>query len=109
MNLLDSFFKVDLGEGAFYSVFGYVFVIVGIAFLVVLFTLLGLVMKKVSSAKKAPKNAELPEVRENIPHPFSDPDEISPETVAAITAALMAFYQTEDVKCDFIVRRIKKI
>ena len=101
MNLLDSFFKVDLGEGAFYSVFGYVFVIVGIV-------ILGLVMKKVSS-KKAPKNAKIPDVRESTPHPFSDPDEISPETVAAITAALMAFYQTEDVKCDFIVRRIKKI
>ena len=109
MNLLDSFFKVDLGEGAFYSVFGYVFVIVGIAFLVVLFTLLGLVMKKVSSAKKAPKNAEIPDARESIPRPSSDPDEISPETVAAITAALMAFYQTESIKCDFIVRRIKKI
>ncbi len=108
MNLLDSFFKVDLGEGAFYSVFGYVFVIVGIVILVAIFTLLGLVMKKVSS-KKAPKNAKIPDVRESTPHPFSDPDEISPETVAAITAALMAFYQTEDVKCDFIVRRIKKI
>ena len=104
-NLLDGWLKVDLGEGAFYALLGFVFVLVGILVLVAIFTLLGAVMKRLNekqtkkSAEEVPA-ADLTEKTE---------DGISPETIAAITAAIMCYYQKENVKCDFVVRRIKRI
>ena len=106
MNLLDEWFKIDLGEGAFYSVFGFAFVFAGIALLIVFFVLLGMVMKRLNARGKtkrtvppAPAAAKLPSEEEGVP----------PEVVAAITAALTAYCEQENVQCDFVVRRIKKL
>ncbi len=104
LNLLDGFFKFDLGEGAFYAVFGFAFVFAGIALLICIFTLLGFLMSKLSGRKRKREerasavNSVLPEA-EGIP----------PETVAAIAAALAAYYEEAPQKCDFVVRRIKRL
>ena len=106
-NLLDGWFKFNVGEGAFYSVFGFVFVFLGIAVLILIFTLLGIIMKKVNE-RKAKKKTEGQQKPAAAPAPEAE-DGITPETVAVITAALMAYYEQENVPCDFVVRRIKKL
>ena len=40
---------------------------------------------------------------------ISESEEIDEETVAVITAAIMAYYEVNYPKCEFTVRRIKKI
>ena len=101
MNLL-AWFQFNVGEGAFYAVFGLLFVVLGITLLVLIFTALGAIMKKVGAkkgkAKSAPAPAAKPEIEEGIP----------PEVVAAIMAAVTAYYSEEPRKCEFVVRRIKK-
>ena len=105
LNLLDGFFKFDLGEGAFYAVFGFLFVFVGIALLIAIFTALGFLMKKLNGrkrkgeARESAVTAVVPQVEESI----------SPETVAVIAAAIAAYYDAAPQKCDFVVRRIKRL
>lgn len=113
MLLLDGWFKLDPGEGAFYAVFGFIFVFVGIALLIGILTLLGIVMTKLGKRRERKENASAQ--REQVPSaPLPgkgiEADEgISPETVAAITAALAVCLQQERQKCEFVVRRIKKL
>lgn len=106
-NLLDSWFKFNVGEGAFYSVFGLLFVFVGIAVLILFFMALGYVMKKLNEREK--KETEAARVMPQAITPNPEEEGVTPEVVAAITAALMAYYEQETVKCDFVVRRIKKL
>lgn len=108
--LLDEWFKFDVGEGAFDAVFGLVFVILGITLLVLLFTALGAVMNKINAKKRAPKENTVPD------HPLivgevkeKEDEGITPEVIAAISAAVAAYLEQENVKCDFVVRRIRKI
>ena len=94
-----------LGTAAFYTVFGFVFVFLGITLLIGFFMALGAIMKKVNAKKKASKKEE-----KLAPAPVPEAEDgITPEIVAAITAALMAYYEQENVPCDFVVRRIKKL
>ncbi len=106
MSLLDSSFKLNLGEGAFYAAFGLVFVVLGIVLLVLVFTGLGALMERLKK-RKAASPAEKAEVKA-APAP-EEKEEVTPELVAAITAALMAYFGQEESKCDFVVRRIKKL
>ena len=98
-NLL-AWFKYPVGDGAFYAAFGYVFVFLGIAILVFLFTILGIVMKKIN-ARDGEETA--------ITSKIEVEEEISPEIVAVISAAIAAVYEGENVKCDFVVRKIRKL
>ena len=102
--LLDGWFKFPVGDGAFYAIFGLLFVILGIALLVLIFMGLGAVMKRINERKKKETAKQAQSVT-----PAAVEDGVSPEVVAAITAALMAYYEQETVKCDFVVRRIKRI
>lgn len=106
--LLSDWFKMNVGDGAFYALFGFVFVFFGIALLVVIFTLLGLVMKKVNARKPKKKKIKSKKIEAETPASESDGD-ISPEEVAAIMAAITAIYESENAKCDFVVRRIKRL
>ncbi len=109
LNLLDSFWKIDLGEGAFYSVFGFLFVFLGIVVLILIFTLLGMIMKRVNAKKKRekqPKNTVRAAEPEEVPAVEA---EISPEVIAVIAAAVSAFCEEGGGKCDFVVKRIKKL
>ena len=107
--LLDSWFKMDVGEGAFYAVFGFAFVLLGIALLILIFTILGLVMKRVNARKGgAPKKAAQRE-REALPAALPAETQETPELVAVISAAIAAYYEGTQQKCDFVVRRIKRL
>ena len=106
--LLSDWFKMNVGDGAFYAVFGFVFVFLGIALLFAIFTVLGIIMKKVN-ARKPKKRKIKSKTEEEKSKTDQKEDELSPETVAAITAAIMAVYESENAKCEFIVRRIKRL
>ncbi len=105
-NLLEPWFKMNVGEGAFYALFGLVFVIAGIALLVLVLMLIGFIMKKVAAKKE--KKTAVP-ASPSLPTAEIQDDGVSPETVAVITAALMSYYRKENAKCDFVVRRIKRL
>ena len=108
-NLL-AWFKYPVGDGAFYAAFGYVFVFLGIAILVFLFTILGIVMKKINARKPKKKRVRAKDGEETaITSKIEVEEEISPEIVAVISAAIAAVYEGENVKCDFVVRKIRKL
>lgn len=110
-NLL-AWFKYNVGEGAFDAVFGFVFVFFGIALLVGIFAVLGIAMKKINArvprVKKSKKSKSEKTVEEVIA-PVEETETISAQTVAAITAAIAMYYEGENVKCDFVVKRIKRL
>ncbi len=106
VNLLDSWFKFDPGEGAFYAIFGLIFVFLGIALLIGILMLVGFVMQRTDRRKK--KKAERGPEPGEIPAP-PDAETVSPEVVAAITAALAVYLEAEQPKCEFVVRRIRRL
>ncbi len=108
-NLL-SWFKVNPGEGAFYSVFGFCFVFLGIVILIGIIALVGYIMTKWTDVREKKKATKVKSPSAPVQEAVSAIDEgIPPEVVAAITAALAVCMQEEKAKCDFVVRRIRKI
>ena len=105
-NLLDGWFKINIGEGAFYAVFGFIFVFLGITLLILFFMALGWLMRKIEKRKATKKKK--PEAPAPAPV-LQEEAGVTPEVVAAITAALMAYYETEHSECEFVVRRIKRL
>ena len=106
MSLLER--SIGAGEGAFYSLIGFVFVFLGITLLILIFMLFGMIMKRINErGEKKRAEAQAKAVMEAPAVP--EEGEIPPEVVAAISAALYAYYEREQVKCDFVVRRIKRI
>ena len=105
---------VGIGEAAIDALLGFI-VFIGIAFLVFVVWLVGYIMRKTSGKqpikKKEKVEKEVIEDKETTsPVPVSETfEEIPEETVAAITAALMAYYAKEKPKCEFTVKRIKRI
>ena len=90
-------------EAALYALLGFLVVFVGISFLILVIWLVGKVINRNTSRKTvvvAPKETK----------PISSQEEeIDEETLAVIMAALMAYYQNENAKCEFRVKRIKRI
>ena len=91
-------------ESVLYAGLGFLIVFLGIAFLIFIVWLAGKVitLKKNQTEKIIPKNQSTDIEPSGI-------EGVSEETIAVIMAALMAYYQTEQPKCDFTVRRIKRI
>ncbi len=113
LNLLaaaeDPFRKVSVGESALYALIGFLVVIAGISFLILVVWLIGKFINKinVASKKKEAKAVENSAVMEGIA--VADADEITEETIAVISAAIIAYYQQTNPKCEFTVKRIKRI
>ena len=100
--------SVPVGESALYAFLGFIVVFIGIAFLIAVVWLVGKVMstnKTVGATQKTPRQT----VAESIAVADAETEEVSEETVAVIMAALMAYYQTNNPKCEFTVKRIKRI
>ena len=105
LNLLTSAGKTrefgNVGEAALYALLGFLVVFAGIIFLIFVVWLVGKIMAKMNGKAKA-KPQEQPVAK-------MESDEIPEETVAVITAAIMAYYQQNNPKCEFTVKRIKRI
>lgn len=94
-------------DSALYAVLGFGIVFLGIAFLIFVVWLVG----KVMSRKNGKPKTEAPVKKEEPVVVAKEPvkEEISEETIAVIMAALMAYYEKNNPKCEFTVRRIKRI
>ena len=111
----DPFRNAGIGEASLYALLGFAVVFVGILFLIfivwatgkIISALEGKAQTKKEKTKQTAK-AEENSVTENTATAVQT-NEIDEETVAIITAAIMAYYQKNNPKCEFTVRRIKKI
>ena len=103
----------NVGEAALYAILGFLVVFVGIAFLIFVVWLVGKIMSKATGQMKTKVKAEPKPQTKSAPQAVSAPqssdDEITDETLAVITAAIMAYYQQNNPKCEFTVKRIKRI
>ena len=105
----DKYRTPPVGEAALYALLGFLVVFVGIAFLILVVWAVGKIMTKTEKAKKTKEASKQKAESVAKPSEVNAVEEISEETVAAITAAIMAYYQQEQKKCEFTVKRIKKV
>lgn len=103
-NLLAEYIPVSLS--ALYALIGFAVVIAGIALLILIVWAVGKIMNR-NQAHVQTKQREVKAVQQEVA--VADSSEISEETVAVIMAALTAYYQTNNPKCEFTVKRIKRI
>ncbi len=100
----------NLGEPVIYAVIGFLVVFVGIIILIGIIWFIGFLLRKTDnfSVFKKKKPAVEQKQTESVSGKAED-DGITDAEKAAIVAALMAYYQNEEGKCQFTVRRIKKL
>ncbi len=96
---------VSIGESVFYAALGFASVFIGIAFLILVVWLVGKGMNKGTAVKQQPKAVE----QAPLVQPTSPTEEVEEEIVAVITAAVTAYYQEHNPKCEFTVKRIKRM
>ena len=96
-------------EATLYALLGFVIVFLGIFVLIFVVWTVG----KIMTAKNVSKTASKPQpVKDTVTvnvAPANESEEIPEETVAVITAAIMTYYQQTQPKCEFTVKRIKRI
>ena len=111
-NLLNQVTYVSVGDAALYALIGLIVVFLGIAFLVFIVWLVGKILSSVtakSDNKKTKASALEKPIQPAIRATENNENEIPDETIAVIMAALTAYYQTNQPKCEFTVKRIKRI
>ena len=106
-NAVDKTRTVPIGEAALLALLGFAVVFLGIAFLIFIVWAVGQIMVKMEG-KKAPKTVKTEEKPANVATTEAS-EEITEETVAVIMAAIMAYYEQTNPKCEFTVKRIKRI
>ena len=112
----DPFRQVDVGEAALYAAIGFSVVFLGILFLILVVWGMGKIIATVEGKavtkkekKKAKESTIVEESLTTEKVESASTDEVDEETIAVITAAIMAYYQKNNPKCEFTVRRIKRI
>ncbi len=103
---------VEIPEALLYALIGFLVVFAGIALLIAVVWLVGKVMSGIKPTAKPKVKEEKP--KQSVQQTQSTPvvagaNDIDEETVAVITAALMAYYQNSNPQCGFTVKRIKRI
>ncbi len=112
----DKIYFDNWGEPFLYALIGFLVVFVGIALIIFIIWLVGFVMRKTNNlellTKKKEKGGEKPQIS---PESLASEKEaggeedIPDEVKAAIVAAIMAYYQEKEEKCQFTVKRIKRL
>jgi Na+-transporting methylmalonyl-CoA/oxaloacetate decarboxylase gamma subunit len=106
--LPEGYQKVSIGTSALYALIGYAVVFAGIAFLIFIVWLVGKIVSKPKAVPQKTVTNDEPALK--LPTKTTDSDEeVDEETVAAIMAVLMAYYETNYPKCEFTVKRIKRV
>lgn len=114
MNLLtnsalpEGYQEVSIGTASLYALIGFLVVFAGIAFLIFVVWLVGQLMAKASGTQKPIKEKVEKKADISVQSPPKT-EEIDEETVAVIMAALTAYYETNYPKCEFTVKRIKRM
>jgi Na+-transporting methylmalonyl-CoA/oxaloacetate decarboxylase gamma subunit len=103
----------NVGEAFIYALIGFAVVFAGIVIIIGIIWLVGFIMQKTNNLEfltkkkaKAPKEV-VNQVESSSQEATSD--EIPDEVKVAIVAALMAYYEQQQDKCQFTVKRIKRI
>ena len=106
--------SLSFGEACIYALIGFAIVFAGILIIIFIIWLIGLLMKKTNNlefltkiGKKSDKNKDGEEVRSK-PVAVAE-DDIPDEIKAAIIAAIACYYTADKPKCEFKVKRIKRI
>ena len=107
-NLPEGYQEVSIGTAALYALIGYLVVFAGIAFLIFIVWLVGKFMARPQPTQTKVQAEEKAAADTSIPNAVLD-DEVDEETVAVIMAALMAYYEANNPKCEFTVKRIKRV
>lgn len=110
----NNFYFDNAGEPFLYALIGFVIVFIGILLIIGIIWLVGLIMRKTDNleflTKKRGKKHEAKSVQEAVrPESSAVSDDIPDEVKAAIIAAIMAYYRDKEEKCQFTVKRIKRI
>ena len=109
-DVVDPYRQATFGEAALYAGLGFLIVFVGIAFLIFIVWAVGKLIPFIEG--KASKPKAKPAAQESAATPMqtaAGEDELSDEVLAVITAAIAAYYQQENKKCEFTVKRIKRL
>lgn len=112
--LPENFYFDNFGEAALYALIGFLVVFVGILIIIAIIWLVGLVMRKTKNLEfltkrrdKKPKDTA--SKVQNVAEEQLINDDVPAEVKAAIVAAIMAYYQENEEKCQFTVKRIKRL
>lgn len=110
----DNYYFDNWGEPFLYALIGFVVVFVGIVLIIGIIWLVGLIMRKTNNleflTKKSKKNKTAAKQADTAETGnAADDGEIPAEVKAAIIAAIMAYYDDQQEKCEFTVKRIKRI
>lgn len=97
---------LEVPEALLYAIIGFIVVFAGIALLIAVVWAVGKLMSNV--APQATPKAVAPVTTQQTPKTVQS-EELDEETLAVITATLMAYYQKNNPKCGFTVKRIKRI
>ena len=106
-SLPEGYQDVSVGEAALYALIGYLVVFAGIAFLIFIVWLVGQLIAKAQTTKQSVKTEKT--VEPSVVSGEDSDEDIDDETVVLIMAALMAYYEANNPKCEFTVKRIKRV
>ena len=101
----------NYGEALIYALVGFLIVFAGIVIIIAVIWLIGLLMRKTDNLAfltKGRKKKEEPAPAAEAQIAAED-EEVPDEVKAAIIAAVMAYCEAQSPKCDFKVKRIKRI
>lgn len=109
----ENFYFDNFGEAALYALIGFMVVFVGIIIIIGIIWLVGLIMRKTDNfeflTKKRKKKLKAEKSVDVSAVATSSDSDIPDEVKAAIVAAIMAYYSESEEKCEFTVKRIKRI
>ncbi len=114
-----NFYFDSFGEALVYALIGFMVVFLGIVLIIFIIWLIGLILRKTNNfefisiirRKSYQKRKEKRERQAPVKVISAQEDngEVPDEVKAAIVAAIMAYYSEEKPKCEFRVKRIKKL
>ncbi len=111
LSLINQEGSLGFGEACIYALIGYLIVFIGIAIIIFIIWLIGLVLRKTDNLAFLTKaGRKKNKINENAIERVDEIDgEVPDEVKVAIIAAVMAYYCEEKPECEFRVRRIKRI
>lgn len=111
----DKIYFDNWGEPFLYALIGLLVVFVGIVIIIGVIWLIGLIMRKTNNleflTKKREKKAKnkVEEAPATVKETEVEEGDIPAEVKVAIVAAIMAYYENKQEKCEFTVKRIKRL
>lgn len=114
LSLINQEGSLSFGEACVYALIGFAVVFAGIVLIIFIIWLIGLIMRKTDNLAflskikigKKKKQTETAAATQNV---ADSVEEVPAEVKAAIVAAIMAYYSEEAPKCEFKVKRIKRL